>query len=269
MSSALFIGRFQPPHEGHFACIRWILTKHDHCLVLIRDTKADEKNPYLLKERIGMMRREFKNESVTVKAIPDIEVAYIGRDVGYGLIQLEPELERISATDVRKKIYERGKGLVIWLTGLPCAGKTTIAMALVKKLKLQGLHVEHLDGDTFRKEISKDLSFTDKDRRENIRRAGFVAEALCKQGIVVVASFISPHREVRDELKQRIPRMVEVFVDTPLEVCKKRDVKGLYKAKTAMMTGINSVYEAPQRPNVHIKYPITVKKAVELILKKI
>jgi adenylylsulfate kinase len=269
MSNALYIGRFQPPHQGHFACIRWILQKHEQCLVLVRDTSKDEKNPFSLRSRIKILREEFKNEAVIVKSIPDIDTAYIGRDVGYGLIQLEPELERIRATDIRTKMYERGKGFVVWFTGLPSAGKTTIAAALVKKLQAHGLRIEHLDGDTFRKNISADLKFSDEDRRENIRRAGFVAEALCKQGIGVIASFISPHRDVRDALKQQIPRFFEVYVNTPLEVCMQRDVKGLYRAKTSNMTGIDSIYEPPIAADITINHPLTVDDAIKEILLKI
>src|SRR5258707_11067517 len=105
MSNALYIGRFQPPHEGHFSCIRHILEKHDSCTVLIRNTPKSDKNPYPLRVRMKKMRDEFKGKPVTVKSIPDFETLYIGRDVGYGLIQLEPELERISATDIRTRMY--------------------------------------------------------------------------------------------------------------------------------------------------------------------
>lgn len=269
MSKALFIGRFQPPHEGHFSCIRWILEKHKHCLVLVRDTKKDDKNPYPLKKRIKKIQEEFAGKPVTVLAIPDFETAYIGRDVGYGLIRLEPELERIKATDIRKKLYEEGSGFVVWFTGIPSSGKTTVAKALVKRLRELGYRIEHLDGDTFRKQMSKDLTFSDKDRMENIRRAGYVAQTLNKQGIGVVASFISPHRLIRDELKKRIPRFIEVYMDTPLHICKRRDTKGLYKAKVANLTGVDGVYEPPLSPEVCIKYPTSIKNAVAKILEKL
>lgn len=267
MSKALYIGRFQPPHEGHFSCIRWILKKHKHCLVLIRDTKKSGKNPYPLKTRIKRIQEEFAKNQVTVLPIPDFETAYIGRDVGYGLIQLEPELERIKAEDIRKKLYQRGKGFVVWFTGIPSSGKTTVAKALVKQLRILGYPIEHLDGDTFRKEMSKDLTFSDKDRILNIRRAGYVAQTLSKQGIGVVASFISPHRKIRNELKQRIPRFIEVFMDTPLSICQKRDTKGLYKRKTPNLTGVDGIYEPPLSPEVSIKYPTTIKMAVAKILR--
>lgn len=235
--------------------------------MLIRDTEKDDKNPYPLKKRIKRIREEFKDKPITVLAIPDFETAYIGRDVGYGLIQLEPELERISATDIRKKLYEQGKGFVVWFTGIPSSGKTTVAKALVKRLKDFGYRIEYLDGDTFRKEMSADLTFSDKDRMENIRRAGYVAHTLSKQGIGVVASFISPHRQIRDELKQQIPRFIEIYMDTPLHICKRRDTKGLYKAKVANLTGVDGVYEPPLSPEVWIKHPTSIKNAVDKILK--
>ena len=266
MNKGLYIGRFQPPHGGHFSCIRWILEKHGSCLILVRDTKIDKKNPYSLKIRIKRIEEEFAGKPVMVISIPDFETAYIGRDVGYGLIQLEEELERISATDIRKKLYERGKGFVIWFTGLSSAGKTTVAKALTKRLKKMGHRIEHLDGDTFRKQISADLTFSDKDRMENIRRAGYVAKTLSRQGIGVVASFISPHRKIREELKKQIPNFIEVYMDTPIHICKKRDKKGLYKSKTPNLTGVDGIYEPPLAPSVHIKHPTTIKNAVEKIL---
>lgn len=189
--------------------------------------------------------------------------------MGYGLIQLESELEHISATDIRDKLYEAGKGFVVWFTGLPSSGKTTVAKALVDKLKDKGYRIEHLDGDTFRRNLSKNLAFSDKDRRENIRRAGFVAEMLSKQGIGVVASFISPHRKIRAELKKRMPKFAEVYMDTPLDICMKRDTKGLFKAKVKDLTGLDSRYEPPLLPDIHIKYPTSVKDAVSKILEKI
>lgn len=266
MNKALYIGRFQPPHEGHFSCIRWILDKHDHCLVLVRDTEKDEKNPYPLRKRIKSIQKEFAGKPVTVLAIPDFETAYIGRDVGYGLIQLEPQLEGIKASDIRKKLYERGKGFVVWFTGIPSSGKTTVAKALVKSLRNSGYRIEHLDGDMFRKQMSTDLTFSDKDRMENIRRAGYVAKTLSKQGIGVVASFISPHRQIREELKQRIPRFIEVYMDTPLGICQERDTKGLYKAKTPGLTGVDGIYEPPLWPEVRIKHPTSIKNAVAKII---
>jgi len=120
--------------------------------------------------------------------------------------------------------------LVVWLTGLSGAGKTTIATELARKLFLERRHTYLLDGDLRRRGLCRDLNFSAESRRENIRRAGEVATLFADAGYIVIAAFISPFRADRDQVRAILPagRFIEVFVDAPLEVCESRDVKGLY-----------------------------------------
>ena len=150
----------------------------------------------------------------------------------------------------------RKKGLVIWLTGLSGAGKTTLARALTQKIWDEGLRVEVLDGDEVRENLSKGLGFSKEDRDTNIRRIGFVARLLARNGIVVLASAISPYRQSRDDVRNSVEtdgsRFVEVFVRCPIESLVERDVKGLYKralsGEIKNFTGISDPYEEPVSP---------------------
>jgi adenylyl-sulfate kinase len=146
------------------------------------------------------------------------------------------------------------KGFTIWLTGLSGAGKSTVSHLLEERLRAVGGRVEVLDGDVVRTWLSKGLGFTKEDRDENIRRIGFVCELLSRNGVIAIASTISPYREVREEVRARIGNFVEVFVECPIEVLAKRDVKGLYKkalaGEIAHFTGISDPYEPPLLPEV-------------------
>jgi adenylylsulfate kinase len=149
------------------------------------------------------------------------------------------------------------RGVVIWLTGLPSAGKSTIAEALVPALRARGERVELLDGDVVRENLSKGLGFSKEDRDINIRRIGFVAELLARNGVKVVTAAISPYRSVRDEVRDMVgEHFLEVHVSTPIEVCESRDVKGLYaKARSGQLkgfTGIDDPYEPPLAPEIEI-----------------
>lgn len=148
------------------------------------------------------------------------------------------------------------KGRVIWFTGLSGSGKSTIANALEKELHSQGKRTYILDGDNVRQGLNKDLGFTDADRVENIRRVAEVAKLMMDAGLIVMTAFISPFRAERQMARELIGKenFIEVYVDTPLELCEQRDPKGLYKkarnGQLPNMTGINSPYERPENPDL-------------------
>jgi adenylylsulfate kinase len=162
------------------------------------------------------------------------------------------------------------RGFTVWFTGLSGAGKTTLAELLVPRLQELGHKVELLDGDVVRTNLSKGLGFSKEDRDTNIRRIGFVCELLTRNGVVAVASAISPYREIRDEVRGIIGDFVEVFVKCPLEVLTERDVKGLYKKAIAgeikNFTGVSDPYEEPESPEVLVE---SDKENVEASVEKI
>jgi adenylyl-sulfate kinase len=165
------------------------------------------------------------------------------------------------------------RGLVIWLTGLSGAGKTTVATELERQLFAAGKHTYLLDGDILRHGLCSDLNFSAEARRENIRRAGEVAALFADAGVIVIAAFISPFRADRERVRECLPpgRFIEVFVNAPLEVCEKRDVKGLYaKARTGQLkefTGVSAPYEQPEDPEINLHTDITTpQEAVEEII---
>ncbi|UCC53620.1 MAG: adenylyl-sulfate kinase [Anaerolineaceae bacterium] len=147
-------------------------------------------------------------------------------------------------------------GYVVWMTGLSGSGKTSIAMVLVDKLKNRGLKVERLDGDVVRQSLTRDLGFTEEDRKKNIERVTFVAKLLSRNGVGTICSFISPYQAVRDDVRANTTNFLEVFVDAPLDVVIERDVKGLYKKAIAgeipNFTGISDPFEAPNNPDIHL-----------------
>jgi adenylylsulfate kinase len=152
-------------------------------------------------------------------------------------------------------------GTVIWLTGLPSSGKTTVGSALVAALRLDGLRVQLLDGDEVRAQLSPGLGYSREDRIENVRRIGYVAGLLASHGVSVVAPVISPYRESRDALRASLladynADFVEVHIATPLDVCVARDVKGLYARQAAgeiaHLTGVDDPYEVPLNPDVRV-----------------
>jgi len=149
------------------------------------------------------------------------------------------------------------RGVTLWLTGLSGAGKTTITQALEKKLREDGYGIEVLDGDVVRTNLTKGLGFSKADRDENIRRIGFVSHLLTRHGVIVLVSAISPYRDIREEVRQKIGDFVEIFVNAPLAVCEARDVKGLYqkarKGEIKGFTGIDDPYEEPLNPEVECR----------------
>ena len=155
------------------------------------------------------------------------------------------------------RVSPQSQGATVWLTGLCSSGKTTLAQRVCEELHATGHKVELLDGDIVRKQLSKDLGFGKQDRDENIRRIGFVAELLSKNGVVAVVAAISPYRAIRDEVRRRITNFIEVYVNAPLEVCEMRDNKGLYRKARAgelkEFTGIDDPYEPPLNPEVECR----------------
>jgi adenylyl-sulfate kinase len=148
-------------------------------------------------------------------------------------------------------------GLCLWFTGLSGAGKSTIANLVVAELAARGHRVELLDGDEVREHLSKGLGFSKEDRDTNIRRIGWVAKVLARNGVVAVTAAISPYRELRDEMRSWIDNFIEVYIATPFEVCEDRDVKGLYaKARAGeipQFTGLNDPYEPPLAPEITVE----------------
>ncbi len=166
------------------------------------------------------------------------------------------------------------QGFTLWLTGLPCSGKTAIAEVIAKELVERGLNVESLDGDEVRTHLSKDLGFSKKDRDTHIRRMGFIAKLLSRNSVATLGAFVSPYREVRDYLRSEIENFVEVYVKCPVEVCIERDVKGMYKKALAgeiqNFTGISDPYEEPLNPEFVVETDKeTLEESVGKVLQKL
>ncbi|ABF14079.1 adenylyl-sulfate kinase [Candidatus Palibaumannia cicadellinicola] len=163
-------------------------------------------------------------------------------------------------------------GAVLWFTGLSGAGKSTLASALEQALYHHGVSTYLLDGDNIRHGLCSDLDFSDNGRHENIRRVGEVAKLMLDAGLIVLSAFISPHRAERQMVRDMLPedRFVEVFVDTPLAICEARDPKGLYhKARCGQLynfTGIDSLYEEPQKPEIHLNGMQLIQKLTTQLL---
>lgn len=164
-------------------------------------------------------------------------------------------------------------GLVVWLTGLSGAGKTTLACELEHRLFAAGFAVCLLDGDLLRGGLCSDLGFSAEDRRENIRRVGEVASLLAAAGSVVLCAFISPYREDRDRIRRSLGagRFIEVFVNAPIEICEQRDVKGHYaRARAGQLkdfTGVSAPYEPPLAPELEIRTDrLSIVESTEVLL---
>ncbi|MGD1855849.1 MAG: adenylyl-sulfate kinase [Leptolyngbyaceae cyanobacterium] len=162
------------------------------------------------------------------------------------------------------------RGVTVWFTGLSGSGKTTISQALEKKLRAAGAKLEVLDGDIVRTNLTKGLGFSKEDRDENVRRIGFVSHLLTRNGVIVLVSAISPYRAVRDQVRERVGDFVEVYANTPVEVCEERDVKGLYKkarsGEIKNFTGISDPYEEPLNPEVDCR---TAEESLEESVNKV
>ena len=163
------------------------------------------------------------------------------------------------------------RGFTLWFTGLSGAGKTTLGQRLEHELRARGLRVELLDGDVVRTHLSKGLGFSREDRDTNILRIGFVCGLLSRNGVVAIATAISPYRETRDRVREQIGHFVEVYLDCPLDECVRRDVKGLYRKALAgeikEFTGVSDPYEPPLSPEIVVRtHQQTPEESVEQIL---
>lgn len=181
-----------------------------------------------------------------------------------------PHEYAVSAADRASK--KNQSPVLLWFTGYSGSGKSTLASALEAVLLQKGFHTFSLDGDNLRNRLNKDLGFSQEDRTENLRRVAEVSRLFLDAGIIVLAAFVSPLRSQRNQVREIVGhhKFVEIFVDTPLEVCEQRDVKGLYvKARAGEIknfTGIDSAYEKPESPDVIIS---TVNKDVMACAKEV
>ncbi|MDT0558051.1 adenylyl-sulfate kinase [Ichthyenterobacterium sp. W332] len=186
---------------------------------------------------------------------------------------------KFKVTKAKRNTLNNHNSFLIWFTGLSGSGKSTIANIVEEKLFKKGIKTYTLDGDNIRSGINKDLTFEPKDRTENIRRIAEVANLMVDGGLVVLAAFVSPYKKDRENIRKIVKHLnfVEVFVNTSLEECERRDVKGLYekarKGEIKNMTGISAPYESPENPDIEIETEHksaeeNATEVVEYVLKK-
>jgi adenylylsulfate kinase len=183
---------------------------------------------------------------------------------------------KFSITRTQRNDLTGHNSFLLWFTGLSGSGKSTIANAVEHALHERGIHTYALDGDNVRKGLNNNLTFTPEDRTENIRRIAEVANLMVDAGLVVLAAFVSPYEKDRNNIREIVGKenYVEIFIDTPLEECERRDVKGLYaKARAGEIrdfTGISAPYETPESPDIKIDTTSnSVEESVTMILKAI
>ena len=186
-----------------------------------------------------------------------------------------PVFDKIISKEKKEKLLNQ-KGKVVWLTGLSGSGKTTIALQLEKELYKLGFLVQILDGDNIRAGINNNLSFSEGDRTENIRRIAEVSKLFLNCGIITINCFVSPTIKMRQIAKKIIGKenYYEIFIDADLETCEKRDVKGLYKkarnGEIKNFTGIDSEYEKPNNPSLEVNTSqLSIDQSIEIILKNV
>ncbi|WP_331828384.1 adenylyl-sulfate kinase [Candidatus Blochmannia sp. SNP] len=171
-----------------------------------------------------------------------------------------------------REFLHKHRAILLWFTGLSGSGKSILANVLEKELHNRNISTYILDGDNTRHGLCRDLGFSDRDRHENIRRVGETARLMVDAGIVVLASFISPYHYDRQMIRNMFPinHFVEIFVDTPLHICEKRDSKGLYKkarsGEIENFTGVNSPYEKPKKPHIYLNGQKSIIELVSQIL---
>jgi adenylylsulfate kinase len=177
----------------------------------------------------------------------------------------------VTQADRERKLNQKGQ--ILWFTGLSGSGKSTVAVELERELFLRGYITYRLDGDNIRHGLNKNLGFTKEDRDENIRRIGEVAKLMQEAGIIVLCSFISPHKDKRQFVRSLVDdgKFIEVFVDADVDTCIKRDPKGLYKKAIAgeipNFTGISAPYDVPENPELIINTAVlSLEQSVEKII---
>jgi len=282
---ALFIGRWQPFHLGHKYIIDKALKDGNNVAIAIRDTELSDKNPYTVEQRKEMIKRVYGDRVKTLK-ICDIESINIGREVGYDVnrIEVPEEIKKISGTDQRKEVipndtpdevkeYIASVSPTFWFVGLPCSGKSTLAKKLKEVLADKNRHIIHFDGDLLRSGLNEDLGFSEEDREENLRRAAHLAKMFNEKGHSVVCSFITPTKEMRNMIRNIIPNLTFVYVKCPLDVCKERDVKGMYakaeKGEIENFTGVDSPFEEPENAEVIVNSDeLSEEEALEKIIQE-
>ena len=163
------------------------------------------------------------------------------------------------------------KGFTLWFTGLPCSGKSVLADVVAEELKSRGMKVERLDGDIIRKSLTRDLGFTEEDRNMNIERVTFVAKLLTRNGVAVLASFVSPYNKIREYSRKEIGEYILVYVKCSLEECERRDIKGMYaKARIGVIkdfTGIDHPFEEPDNADIIVETDRqTIEESKNIIL---
>ena len=278
---ALFIGRWQPFHNGHKFLIDKAISEGENICIAIRATEISEKNPYTVEQRSEMIRRIYGSR-VEIIVIPDIKSINIGRKVGYDVNRIDPpeQIGKISGTNVRAgkddnvppEVAEYIKTLrtTLWLTGLPCSGKTTLAKRLKEELDNRGYKAVRLDGDDVRGKLNEDLGFSVKDRNENLRRIAHVARLFNENGNFVIASFVSPLNEYRKMVKGIIGNFKLVYLKCSVETCEKRDVKSMYKrarlGEIEEFTGVSAPFEEPDDADMIID---TETQDIEICVRQI
>jgi len=283
---SLFIGRFCPFHKGHLSMMQKRIDEGKSLLILVRETFDDSLPAWIRKEMIEKSMSKLKIDA-KVMIIDDIESVNYSRDVGYDIIyvDIDNKTSKISGTGIRLMIengdnrwkdlvpngadsvlenYLSGKGIIMWLFGLPSSGKTTIADAVSKELSNFGFQTKRLDGDVFRKTITWDLGFSKTDREKNLLHALKIADQHAKKGAIVISSFITPYEDIRKKLKKGLENVHLIFIKASVDVCKHRDSKGLYRKamnnEIPNFTGISDPFEEPNDCNLIID---TEKHSVE------
>ncbi len=283
----MFIGRWAPFHKGHTAIMLKKLKENPGAplLILVRNTAKEAFSPSIRAQYIKTWMVENKIKG-TIMIIPDIDGVYWGRGVGYKteLVDVDAETKQISGTQIRNKLRAGDPGwtksvaskdssymlsskvssildhgMVLWLTGCPCSGKTTIANRLVSIIKNQFPHLKYqvLDGDAMRSSpLAKSAGFSKQDRADHIRRMAYLAAMFADHGILVICSFVSPEGKIRSEAKKMIgkKRFIEIYIAASLQTRMRRDTKGLYKkakaGKLKQLTGFDADYDIPTHPDI-------------------